>query len=621
MNKSKLNSMVANNYDLIELEKNLVYYFIKNNKIDIKYSAFLENYFSGFNEDDNLQDEIEHLQMINDLEHLENHLELLIPEGDRKVNGAFFTPPYIVNKMIDIIAPQKDDKNIDISCGSGAFLIGLVRYYKEKFNKPINDIVKENIYGIDILEYNIRRSKIILSLYACMEKEKLDINSFNLKCKNSLESNINELFNCTFDNVLGNPPYVKYQDLSEELRGRLNEDWETTKKGSYNLYFPFFEIAYNIINEKGRVIYITPNNYFTTKAAKPLRKYFQNQKSIKKIIDFSHKLVFENVQTYTAITLLSKNENEIIKYSKIENNQEIIDFLNDLEFAKNPINKLKSRKWRLLKQKERKNINNIESIGTPLDEIVDIRVGIATQKDAVYFVDYIEETEDYYIKEDGTKIEKQITVPVVKITKINSQKDLQSNKKRIIFPYKIKKGKAELISEENLSTEYSNTYNYLLQHKDILLKRDGGKIPEEKWYKYGRRQGINRFGIKLLVPTHSENPRFLKDTNTESLFTNGYGLYYKDIKKAKLLKGFHLLSLEENIDVLQKVLNSVVMNYFVRKTSTALSGAKYCYQKNFIKSFTIPYFSEEELNKIRTMSKKELDEFLINAYRLKEVDL
>jgi hypothetical protein len=63
------------------------------------------------------------------------------------------------------------------------FLVGLTNFYKNNYNKPIKDIIKENIYGSDILEYNIIRTKIILTIYALLHSEYLEDNDFNLFIK------------------------------------------------------------------------------------------------------------------------------------------------------------------------------------------------------------------------------------------------------------------------------------------------------------------------------------------------------------------------------------------------------------------------------------------------------
>ena len=98
---------------------------LKNHKIDFENSPILRGYFEDFQQDAKLYFETTSLT-ISTIKELENYLELIIPESDRKVNGAFFTPDFVIDFIINEIKPQLNDKNLDPSCGCGAFLIGLV---------------------------------------------------------------------------------------------------------------------------------------------------------------------------------------------------------------------------------------------------------------------------------------------------------------------------------------------------------------------------------------------------------------------------------------------------------------------------------------------------------------
>ena len=104
----------------------------------------------------------------------------------------------------------------------------------------------------------------------------------------------------------------------------------------------------------------------------------------------------------------------------------------------------------------------------------------------------------------------------------------------------------------------------------------------------------------------------------DAYFTNGYGFYFKEQKANGLFSDLiNPISKVENIDVVQKILNSIVMDYYVSKTSVAIEGGYPCYQKNFIENFTIPVLTENEIKTIRNlMYNQEIDEFLINFYQL-----
>lgn len=150
------------------------------------------------------------------------------------------------------------------------------------------------------------------------------------------------------------------------------------------------------------------------------------------------------------------------------------------------------------------------------------------------------------------------------------------------------------------------------------MARDKGKVKFEPFFVWGRTQGLAKTGKKILNPTFSQTPRFLKIDEEEAYFTNGYGTYFREQEPETLFAdNINPISKIENIDVVQKIFNSIVMHYYVSKTSVSIEGGYPCYQKNFIEKFTIPEFSESEIELLRNLSnKQEIDDFLIEKYQL-----
>ena len=615
MKKGVFNEMVKL-YNLKEIENHLVYSFLISNKLDYSKNEIINNYFIDFKENSQLYFDTLYLEIVT-IKELENYLELLIPAEDRKVNGAFFTPTYIVDFILNELEPKENDKNLDPSCGCGAFLIGLAEYYKIKFKKSIKKTVQENIFGSDILDYNIHRAKLLLTIFALQNEEDLEESDFHLYIQDSLKAK----WNNEFDNVVGNPPYVKFQDLTEENRIYLTKNWSSIDGGTFNLYFAFFELGHKLLTSNGKLGYITPNSYFTSLAGVSIRNYFQQKKCVTRIIDFSHRKVFD-AQTYTALTFLNKKENEALIFDRIKDGYHPKDFLPIANGSLNYFKNLDIKKWRLLKFDEQKNINIIENIGIPITTLFDICVGIATLKDEVFFVDASSEKNGYYIKstENGTfEIEKQITKSVYKISNFKSQEEIKKNKKRIICPYHLGKGSANPISELEFKTKYPKCYNYLLSEKENLATRDKGKVVFEPFFVWGRTQGLNRLGKKILNPTFSQFPRFLLVEEEDAFFTNGYGLFFREQKNDFSLfeEILNPIALIDNIDVVQKILNSYLMHYYVSKTSISIEGGYPCYQKNFIEKFTIPQFNDNEIKILKSLNEKdEIDNFLITKYQV-----
>jgi adenine-specific DNA-methyltransferase len=605
---------ILEKYAIVEIETALIEGFLEENNITPIKNQFIKNSIKNSQNSSKVKKYFKEKLFEFTLKNIERFFELLIPAKDRSINGAFYTPEFIVEYIIG--ETIKDDQRIcDPSCGSGAFLVAATEKIIKMTGKKTVEILENNIFGCDILDYNIRRTKIILTLLALKNKEDVQEIHFNIECGDSLKIDWHKLFprifpekikknsNMGFDAIVGNPPYVRIQDLDEKAKSYLNENFLTTGRGAYNLYFAFFELGISILKEGGQLGYIVPNSYFTSFAAETLRKWLQENRYLKEIIDFTHLRVFNDATTYTCITLLDKNKKEhfLYNYIYVEKNLKI--------FAKQKSDKINfsdivPKKWRLLKIKDFTNIKNIENIGVPLGITTKINSGIATLQDKLFFVDERQRENGTYEKKfEGKtyKIPKELVREVIKISDMDNDKEVKENTRRIIFPYKKIDKKFEIIPEKEMKKDFPKCYNYFLAIKEVLAGRDKGMKKYPEWYAYGRSQGFANTDKKLLTPTFSKNPKFMLDETGNSFFCNGYAL-----SKSKI-----------DLKILQKILNSSVMDYYIRQTSVNIGGGFPCFQKNFIERFTIPEFDKKELNFLSKESNKDMiNQFLEKKYEI-----
>jgi len=608
----KIIKYLLNNYSLDIIEKSLIQIFLEEHKIK-KINEFLANFLRDVNENE-IKKIKEHLikeKIELDLKTLIRLFELLIEPEFRKLNGAFYTPYFIVDYINKkVIISKEDIKVCDPSCGSGIFLVDAAEKISKTLKRPIISVIENNIYGVDIDPRSVKRTKLILSLLALINGEYKEKINFNIKVGDSLDprsfnwrEEFKEIFDTKngFDGIVGNPPYVRIQNLRNEIRERIQKGWYTASSGNIDLYIVFFELGFKLLNETGKLGYITPNSYFSSFAGKKLRIFLTDKKIIKEIVDFNHIQIFEDVTTYTCITILDKKPKEEFNYLIIDNKDELKN-LSNLQFKKIKYNILNNDKWILLDKKEFELIRKIETIGTPLKRLVRISVGLATLADRLYILENLKEKDGYYIKKYKGElycIEKEITKEIIKTSIIKTEEDIEKNKRRIIFPYKKTNREYIIIPEEELRKKYPQCYNYFLAIKEELAKRDKGRKKYVTWYAYGRTQGIGtNFGEKILTPTMSLKPTFVICKKEDATFYAGYGIFYKG-----------------DLEILKKVLNSKIMKFYINKTSKVYRGGYRSYAKTFIQNFSIPNFNKDELEFLKKEEdNSKIDTFLIKKY-------
>ena len=576
------------------------------NKIEIE-DSLIRIYLNEASEkiDCILQDKLHEWGIEISIETITYLFETLLEEETVVENGVVFTPEYIATFICDgiwkhITNWDKQTKIIDPGCGCGIFLVTAILYIHDKFNLPIDEIINEHIYGIDIDENNVRRCKKIISALARKKGVKITDAQIHVLQADSLKSDWCDLFALeTFDYVIGNPPYVNTHDMNKETVLFLKKNFKTTRTGVYNIFYAFIEHAMKYLSDNGKLSYIVPNNFLTIKSATDLRDYMKKNNYISSILDFGDNMVFKPVRTYNCIIILDRSYNDNLQYYVLPKVENIRGELQRFSYDTMPLDRLDKNGWKLVDHNTYKNINRIESQFKPIKEFV--RTGIATLRDDVYMVE--KENSEYYKHFNGEKyiIDSAIVKTIYKIPDLKKCSNIQEASRSIIFPYIKTNIGYEVIAEDMMKEKYSNTYKYLQAVRSELEQRDKGKVKAATWYAYGRTQGLNKYGRKLLFPTFAEHPKFILLEDESALFCNGYAIFENDY-----------LGLEE----LRAILNSKIMQYYVTNTSYSIEGGYYCYQKKYIEKFSIPWFDECEKEILRCGDSAAIDKMLVAKYEI-----
>ena len=590
--------------NLTIVNKLIVGAYLTFNDIKLNHNQLIQTCIEG-NDKKEVEEFIELVRIKNkkfDFEDLIRLFEITIPSHDIVTNGAVYTPKIIRDYIVETSfnSLKSHDYNAimvgDIACGTGAFLYSVTKKIKEQTNKSFYQIFKENIFGLDISDYAIERSKILLTLLALSNGEDREIFEFNLSIGNALSFDWHEKYTTFngFDIVVGNPPYVRAKHLSQETQ-QLMSKWEVTKSGNSDLYIPFFEIALKYLKNKiGILGYITVNTFKRSLNARKLRTYFSSNQFNLSILDFGNYQVFTKKSTYTCIVIIQKNAKDTISYEKIDPKK----IMQKRKFCKIEYAQLDDKKgWILNTSKILKNIKQIESVGTPLGDKYPIKNGLATLSNDIFIFKPTDEDENYYYLENY-KIEKTICRDIIKPNRLKNEEEIERLKEKIIFPYhqnstpktyNIVSSKMRVYDEPYFKKNYPYAYAYLLTHKKKLLKRDKGKSSKKYlWYEFGRTQALADYGEKLLFPYMSNQAYFVYSKQKDLLFYAGYAIFL-DNKS------------QREIDLLKIILKSKIFWYYIENSSKPYSGNFYALAKNYVKNFGVYEFNEEE------------EEFLLNS--------
>jgi type I restriction-modification system DNA methylase subunit len=554
----------------------------------------------------------------NYLAYIQKGIKLIGGKEKRKAQGIYYTPRYIVDfitkntigNLLKNGSPNrvKDIKIIDPACGSGSFLVNTVEkfdeYYKGNYKNYVDlstedrlRLIKNNIYGVDLDERAVSIAKLNIYLKVLTQKGQGSVRAHhallpelrtNIKLGNSLidDENIagdkafkwDEEFkdiitNGGFDVVIGNPPYVR----QEELTGMKKwfQDYEVFN-ASNDLYTYFFERGIKLLKDNGLFGFIVSSKFTKTIYGKELRQFIIDNTKILQFIDFGDLPVFQEATTYPCIIILQKNRNRTAN----KKNKILVSKVKSLIFD-NLTDEVDSNSFYLLQETLSSNpwvFENAESIaiktkienkGIPLKKFIGDKLyrGITTGFNDAFIID------------------------------ANTRKDIiEKNQKaaEVIKPFltgkNIKKNSINfgglylIFSYTGIDiNKYPEIKEHLLKYKAQLDKVWEVKNKKHPWYELRGCSYYDKFQkTKIIYPRINVRPNFVIDY--EGYFTQDSSFIIPS--DSKYLVG---------------VLNSRLMQYYAQKTCSMLRGGYYDYRYQYVELFPIAKGTPEQIEKIESM--------------------
>ncbi len=462
---------------------------------------------------------------------------------------------------------------VDPACGSGAFLIAAFRRLLDERiaaerdrarvsgtgaatvidEQPlIASILAENIYGVDINASAVEIAKLALWLHSARAEAPLSSLDHTIRCGNSLvgrdfpsrdgeaEERINpfdwrgafpEVWPGStedgFDIVLGNPPYVKLQNLrkadpgiADYLQARRGEDsYASATTGNFDLYLPFIEKGLRLLAPGGRMAYIAPSLWAVNEYGAGLRALVRRSRHLERWTDFRSFQVFDEATTYTALQIFTREPTAMVQIALAPDGAtRNIDWSSDqlaLAWDKFP----DDAPWLMVTGADRALIDRLAIDCRRLDDpgvTKAIIVGIQTSADKIFHMRRL--GEGRYLCRPAANAEYEVAIedtimkPLVSGTEAKRY-EAPDTEIYLLFPYeRTASGVMKLITPERLSTSFPNALQYLRSYEEPLRQRENGKMDNDKWYAYVYPKNLDKQDMaKLIVPRIVESLKFAID--------------------------------------------------------------------------------------------------------------
>jgi len=380
--------------------------------------------------------------------------EMFLAE-QRKEEGIFYTPKNITQYLVDtclnlVFQPLKEElhasirenniqkaceiaqrikeiKILDPACGSGSFLVKVVRYlfrFYEELVKNLKDvqnglfveanerlrkvreilemnstfdmelakkIVSRHVFGIDLDKSALFVART--NIWKEMLKLKPDIYRLdNIRNKKDhqlfppLEENIIHAdtlladIDTTFTVIVGNPPYVRDERLDKNYKKALLEHYPIAVP-TWDLYAYFILRAYELLEEGGVLGFIVSNKWLRADYGEPLREFLARNVQIKEIRDYTGCKVFPSARVDPMTIIFQKSKpTEPYEFSFVKEKERVPITVSSTVLSASP--------WILEREDVYQIKRKLEEVGKPLREWdVKIYRGVLTGYNDAFIID------------------------------------------------------------------------------------------------------------------------------------------------------------------------------------------------------------------------------------------
>ena len=229
--------------------------------------------------------------------------------------GVVYTKPWVVEFLLDLAGYHADQNLVDRlavepAAGEGAFLIRmaerLVRSCQRQ-GRSLEDC-KGSLIAFELDERSAATARRIVA----NALKSIDVQSNVAEELTSSWIRAGDYLFEAFDLpradfVIGNPPYVRLEDIPDEVANLYRQSYPTMR-GRADIYVGFYEAGLRSLKEQGVCAFICADRWMLNQYGAELRSFVTSNFAVEAIIEMHQADAFEaDVSAYPAITVIRRN--------------------------------------------------------------------------------------------------------------------------------------------------------------------------------------------------------------------------------------------------------------------------------------------------------------------------